>query len=96
MPNVDEVRTALFRKEPTTDNLALPTQEENKQWYKVGRIIHLAPAEYAHFSQNLLDDYEWLENIAHVAIVTDGTNSIVVDTQGYTYARYVGLVLGTK
>lgn len=71
--------------------------------YKVEKIVILGLEEYNYFKFNLLNDYDFLQgqggtftddetnevlyNTA-VAVVCEGQETIVIDPQGYSYARY--------
>jgi hypothetical protein len=61
--------------------------------------IDMAPLGYDHFARNLSADHDWLEGqcmalpIANaracLVVVSEGRPVLFVDTQGYSYARYV-------
>jgi hypothetical protein len=71
--------------------------------YKITDIIVMQEAEYNYFSFNLLNDYDFLTEkggtwsdditgeVTHhcaVCVYCEGKEPIIVDSQGYSYARY--------
>lgn len=89
-----KVRTMLHSK---VNNIRKLSTTGRTYWYNVGQTVKLSPQQFEYFASNMLDDYDFINNLEiganAVAIVTDGANSLVVDNQGYSYARYVGHVL---
>ncbi|QNM15536.1 hypothetical protein [Fusobacterium hominis] len=62
--------------------------------------VKLSAAKYREFTNNLFDEYDFLKNTceyiddlgAFTAVeITNEKSSLVVETQGYDYARYVAI-----
>lgn len=87
-----KVRTALLRKCFSMKELKDYSDDLPTKLHDVTSVINLSTEQYREFTENLSKDYIWLTNQAGILIVTDGENKIAVDTQGYSYARYIGLV----
>lgn len=96
-----EVYTNLVCK-PANIKEARTSDKSGRKWYKVSKVIELSIPEYNYFRQRLLVEQDWLEGTfisdEHVVIVKGkgGTEKLAVDTQGYNYPRYVGVVLGER
>ncbi len=73
---------------------------------EIAKIIELTQAQYSHFSSHLLDDMPFIKANRDIAaqgsrqdavrclLVTtrEGRNAILVDSQGYDYARYAAFI----
>lgn len=71
---------------------------QEADWMDVSEVIEVAVAEYNHFRQGLLVERDWLKGVYKsgkvVAVKSkNGKECIAVDTSGYGYARYAGIVL---
>lgn len=96
MEQNSRVKTLLFRKCRNMGDLddCIKHSDVKPSWYTVSETKTLSEHDYSQFIENLISkDYDWLERAKGVILVTDGTNSIVVDNQGYSYARYVGKIV---
>lgn len=93
MRSAKAVRTALFRKATHLEELQMKVAESQKEWFPVEHVIILTDAEFEEFTSNFLEDYKWLEGYDEILLICNSQyeNFIVVDKQGYDYARYVGL-----
>lgn len=105
------VLTELHRKMATfsdvlTTEFSLSTSGEFKE---AKHLIELTEEEFADFASDLLADRDYLKNLSGIAIVTTSSltdignaddptelNVAIVDTQGYDYARYTGLLFGMR
>lgn len=73
--------------------------DEMAEGYRVGVVVSLRDAEFREFAEGFLEDRDWFldekecpENGLCFRVVNRDTGeSVVVDTQGYGYARYVAL-----
>lgn len=63
--------------------------------FKIETIIELSKDEFENFKNNLSADYEFVENAEGIFLVkekgTDNNSGLIVDAQGFSYARYVGI-----
>ena len=92
-----KVLVETFRKVSDYSELLELTKGMKSKWEHVQEVITLPCDEYNYFINNLLEDYSFFtgeEN--YLFYVTDGDEGIFVDTQGYNYARYVGIVLAVE
>jgi hypothetical protein len=61
-------------------------------WYNVSKVITISELAYTEFTEFFFMDYKWLKGSEGVVVVTDGKRAVAVDTQGYDYARYTGII----
>lgn len=93
------MKACFIRKACTLNELKKFTGEGSE--YVVERTIELEPVAYREFSNDLLEDREFLkenvkqmyvdgEKVWHCLLVKakDGRDGILVETEGYDYARY--------
>lgn len=63
--------------------------------FKIETIIELSKDEFADFKNNLLDDRDFIKNVEGIFLVkekgTENNKGLIVDAQGSSYARYVGI-----
>jgi predicted RNA-binding Zn-ribbon protein involved in translation (DUF1610 family) len=63
--------------------------------FKIETIIELSKEEFAEFKNNLLADRDYIENAEGIFLVkekgTEDMKGLIVDAQGFSYARYVGI-----
>ena len=92
---VKKVRTLIEYKK------RVETKDYSKRKIYVDKEIKLSTKDFKNFSENLLNDYSYLKDSCKFieskkmfsgSIITDGKNKIVVETQGYNYPRYVGIL----
>jgi hypothetical protein len=89
-----KVKTQLFRKVADYEDLVKYTKPNNAEWVEVQKEILLSGSEFNYFLNNFLEDYDFLkDDDNHLFYVTDGDDAIFVDTQGYNYARYTGIII---
>lgn len=68
--------------------------------------VNLEPADFEHFANNLLEDYNFIEEHtgkcgvdregnAHCILIgtSDRQEKIAVESEGYNYARYAALII---
>jgi hypothetical protein len=88
-----KVLTCSLRKIADYEELGRLSAGIKAKWYDIHEVITISKSEYNYFINNLLEDYSFLENQQnYLFLVTDGENRIFVDTQGYNYARYTGII----
>jgi hypothetical protein len=107
-PLVEDVNPrAVFHRKPSSVAEMKAAEENglvtNKSSYVVVNTKELNSSEFEEFSNNLLKDYNWLEELYITegidssvfrcieVINVDNNESILVDPSGYTYARYAAL-----
>ncbi len=96
-----EVQVKMFGKLQNFDELQ--RSFESKSRYEttklvVGEIVKLNIDSFDLFVNNFLKDSEicrkhnrkWKPD--HILVVTNGYETIAIDTQGYNYCRYVGIL----
>lgn len=81
--------------------------KENIEFEKafINQVVELSDQDFDYFSKNLLDDYPFIHQLQEnmkdpyagnrqtIAIVNESNNDgILVDSQGYRYARYAAYV----
>lgn len=95
MKFVKKVRTLIEYKK------RVEIKDYNKRKIYIDKEIKLSTEDFKNFSENLLTDYSFLKdsckfieskNLFSSSIITDGNNKIIVETQGYNYPRYVGIL----
>lgn len=63
--------------------------------FKINTIIEISHEEFELFKSNMLDDYDFIKGVNEVFLVkekgTEDMSGIIVDAQGSTYARHVGI-----
>ena len=98
---------AVFHRKPSSVAEMRAAEENglvtNKSSYIVVNTKEMNSKEFEEFSNNLLKDYNWLEELYTTeevdsgvfrcieVINIDNNESILVDPSGYTYARYAAL-----
>lgn len=107
-PLVEDVNPkAVFHRKPSSVAEMKAAEENglvtNKSSYTIVNTKELNSSEFEEFSNNLLKDYSWLEELYTTegidssvfrcieVINVDNNESILVDPSGYTYARYAAL-----
>ena len=63
--------------------------------FKIETVIELTKDEFTDFKNNLLDDRDYIKNTEGIFLVkekgTENNKGLIVDAQGSSYARYVGI-----
>lgn len=63
--------------------------------FKIDTILELTKDEFTDFKNNLLDDRDYIKNTEGIFLVkekgTENNKGLIVDAQGSSYARYVGI-----
>lgn len=61
----------------------------------ITEVIELSKEDWEEFKDNMLDSYYWLKDTDGAVLVknSEGDGRVVVDTEGYDYARYAGRVV---
>lgn len=92
------MRAEFSRKEP----------EVRAREFQVKKVICLPPDEYAHFTQNLLNNYDFIAENADLMGVEHGVwqcilvtgegmeEGVLVESEGASYARYSAFVPSVK
>lgn len=89
------MNAVVINKALTLDEIKKELKKGNGEIIEIPKRIkkiRLNKNEFKEFVNNLLQDYKFLKN-ENIVEVTDGITSLIVDTQGYNYARYVGINL---
>ena len=95
MKFVKKVRTLIEYKK------RVEIKDYSKRKIYIDKEIKLSLEDFKNISENLLTDYSFLKdsckfieskNLFSSSIITDGKNKIIVETQGYNYPRYVGIL----
>ena len=98
-----EVKTELARK---CSNIAEVENEINDGFgeyavYDITTIFELSHDDFNKFQQNLLHDYTFIKGFEEEVFLVveknqDFKTGLVIDPQGFSYARYVGNVLSIR
>lgn len=63
--------------------------------FKIDTIVEISHEQFEIFKSNMMDDYDFIENIDEIFLLkekgTEDSSGIIVDAQGSSYARYVGI-----
>lgn len=99
---VNALQPSLNKNDWKTDNDKEVEESSIMRKYKITRIVKLSNEDYNYFSYNLLTDYEFLDGTGGsyldeknneyiglaVLVVSENCEPLVIDAQGYAYARY--------
>lgn len=102
--NVDG-KAVFARKVSSVDEIG--TWGSDKDYYVVVATKELSNEDFEYFADHLLEDFDWIKTLGKKCYCVDGcfycievinkdapsTTSILVEPEGYSYARYVGLKL---
>lgn len=78
---------------------SIKNRKSIKTFFLIKKEILLSKDDFKNFNNNFFKEYDFLKNtcewiedkkIYSGVRVTDGKFSVIIDTQGYNYARYVG------
>ena len=102
-----EVHGIAWVKKPSDMNDALMLMREVDEDYykdiKISNLIFVDNKEYDEILDNLISDRNIFENLTSgvgllenpIAVYQTGKESIIIATEGFNYARYVGIVMPT-
>lgn len=89
--------TQLHRKIADYESLVKETTNSKREWIIVEEVVTLSNSEFNYFINNLLEDYQFLQSEdKYLFLVTNGDDCLIVDTQGYSYPRYTGLIFDQR
>ncbi len=98
-----EIETELVRKCRNIDEVNRDIDNGYGEYalYDVNTIFELSHEDFVSFKENLTTDYTFIEGFEDeiFIIIEKGTEiktGLVVDPQGFTYARYVGFILSAR
>ena len=100
------MRGKFVRKPVNIEELRRVSGAERPDPIIVIATVKLEPAEFEHFANHLLDDYDFIEEHTEKCGFDEGGNAyycilvetsdrpekIAVETEGYSYARYAALI----
>jgi hypothetical protein len=102
------VKAHFVRKASTIDDLKGYEKESGSQ-YAIEEVVELEPEEFKAFSENLLDDHDFIakridkmfmdtDKVWHCILVKarGADEGILVESEGYDYARYAAYYPGTE
>jgi hypothetical protein len=61
--------------------------------YDKDYAYEISKKEMTDLLKDFFKERDWLRNIYKETFVTDGERVILIDTSGYSYARYVGIIV---
>lgn len=79
--------------EDVTDQEKEEENQNKSEWVKIRNILILEESEMISLVSDFLKDRNYLKGLEGMIMVTDGEIELVIDTQGYDYARYVGRII---
>ena len=95
------MKANFVRKASTISELKDAACKGGRSEYVIEAVVELEQAEYEHFANNLLDDFEFIgkhittmfqdsNNVWHCLFVkaVGAKEGILVESEGYDYARY--------
>lgn len=90
------VRKPCNYKQLFNDQKKLITEFHTKpEEFKIETIIELSKDEFTDFKNNLLDERDYIRDAEGIFLVkekgTDDIKGLIVDAQGFSYARHVGI-----
>lgn len=98
--NMKYVLTEMLRKASTLNDLELQGSSDRAKWKPIENEITLPAEMFDEFVNNLLDDHSWLEGEEGTLVIykegSEEEDYIAVQTEGYNYARYSGVVYAIK
>lgn len=100
------IRKATNLEEVEVDTKKIRVNSSKKESFIIEKVIELSTTQYEAFSQNLLDDRDFISEhllnmgvdqngIWHCILVKETTTNatgILINSEGYSYARYVGIL----
>ena len=99
----DQIKVRMFRKVGDIEELnelVENSEREFPQVYTVEKVEMVDTKEYEELVMSFMADNEIYERFSAtnynpngVLVLTDGIEAVVVDPQGYDYARYVGVIV---
>lgn len=99
----DQIKVRMFRKVGDIEELNQLAEESEREFpriYTVEKVVAVDTKEYEELVMSFMTDNEIYErfsatnyNPEGVLVLTDGIEAVVVDPQGYNYARYVGIIV---
>jgi hypothetical protein len=102
-------KNAAFLRKPSSLEELIRWDKVAKQrgWFLVEKTIELERAEYERFANDLFSDQDFIkenrelmhvdkDGVRHCLLVTakGETNGILVESEGYDYARYAAYYMG--
>lgn len=89
------MRAKIVKYSRKVNNYSLLPLDGGTAEVDINEVIELSNVDWEEFKDNMLDSYYWLENTDGAVLVKniDGEGQVVVDTEGYDYARYTARVL---
>lgn len=92
----------IFVRKPMDYTHLLQAQKElmhrfdtHPEEFKIETIVEVSAEEFEKFKNNLLDDYDFVKAHDDIFLVKAKdapiSSSLIVDAQGFGYARYVGI-----
>lgn len=90
------VETIWVRKAPNLQALVSATYTDRPRVReKITDKVVLPTTEFEYFMENFTEDFDWLEGKKMVVVECEGKQHepILVCTEGYSYARYTGIII---